>query len=84
MGGNKNLYLVEINGKYLVLAATQHNITLIKEFDKDKVDKLADVQINTSVNKLDKNAQNELKYSENNVKDVDIQWNEILEKYKKL
>lgn len=85
LGGNKNLYLVEINGKYLVLAATQQSITLIKEFDKDKIDKQIEISASLlNIDALDKTSKNELKYSENNVKDVDIQWNEILEKYKKL
>lgn len=34
LGANKNLHVVEINGKYLVLGSTQNNISLIKEFDK--------------------------------------------------
>lgn len=37
MGQNKNLYVVEINNKYLVLGATQSNISLIKEFDKTEL-----------------------------------------------
>ena len=39
MGANKNLYVVEINGKYLVLGVTQSNINLLKEFDKAEVEK---------------------------------------------
>ena len=35
LGQNKNLYTVEINNKILVLGATQQNITLLKEFNKD-------------------------------------------------
>lgn len=34
LGQNKNLYSIEINGKILVIGATQQNITLLKEFDK--------------------------------------------------
>lgn len=38
LGANKNLHVVEINGKYLVLGSTANNITLIKEFDKNKIE----------------------------------------------
>ena len=35
LGQNKNLYSVEVNNKILVIGATQQNITLLKEFDKN-------------------------------------------------
>ncbi len=35
LGANKNLHVVEINGKYLVLGSTANSINLIKEFDKE-------------------------------------------------
>ncbi len=38
LGANKNLYVVEINDKYLVLGSTPNNISLLKEFDKKDVD----------------------------------------------
>ena len=38
LGMNRGLYVVEINGKYLVLGATQSNISLLKEFDKKEID----------------------------------------------
>lgn len=38
LGANRNLYIVEINGKYLVLGVTQSNINLLKEFDKNDID----------------------------------------------
>lgn len=31
LGQNKNLYIVNVNGEYLLLGATQNNITYIKE-----------------------------------------------------
>ena len=38
LGANRNLHVVEINGKYLVLGSTQNNISLIKEFDKNLIE----------------------------------------------
>lgn len=35
LGANKNLHVVEINGKYLVIGSTPNSINLIKEFDKN-------------------------------------------------
>lgn len=34
LGQNKALYVVEINNQYLVIGATQNNISLLKEFNK--------------------------------------------------
>lgn len=37
LGQNRNLYVVELNGRYLVLGVTPNNVNLIKEFDKNEV-----------------------------------------------
>jgi len=37
LGQNRNLYVVELNNKYLVLGVTPNNVNLIKEFDKQDV-----------------------------------------------
>ena len=39
LGANKMLHVVEINGKYLVLGSTANSINLIKEFDKNSIEK---------------------------------------------
>ena len=35
LGSQKNLYAVEFNDKILVVGATQNNITILKDYDKD-------------------------------------------------
>ena len=37
LGQNRNLYVVELNGRYLVLGVTPNNVNLIKEFAKSEV-----------------------------------------------
>lgn len=37
LGQGKNVYVTEINGKFLVLGATQNQITLLREFAQDEV-----------------------------------------------
>lgn len=37
LGQNRNLHVVELNNKYLVLGVTPNSINLIKEFDKNEI-----------------------------------------------
>lgn len=56
LGQNRNLYVVELNNKYLVLGVTPNNINLIKEFDKDTKQDL---------NKILDDTKNEIKNTQN-------------------
>lgn len=69
LGANKNLHVVEINGKYLVLGSTQNNISLLKEFDKSLFD-----------NKINLQEQTEAKEE----KKIDTWMNDIVNKYDSL
>lgn len=72
LGSNKNLHVVEINGKYLVIGSTANNINLIKEFDKSIIDNAGS---SAPLEKMLESQSNE---------DIpaDEQLNDILEKYK--
>ena len=67
LGAQKNLHVVEINGKYLVLGSTPNSINLLKEFDKNLTDlknslDIADVvfEKNSSKNNSQDNWMNDL------------------------
>lgn len=59
LGANKNLHVVEINGKYLVLGSTQNSISLIKEFDKNLVESKGST-LSVQISKQDEAWMNDL------------------------
>lgn len=38
LGQGKSVYVIEINGKNLVLGATQNNVNLLREFSKEEIE----------------------------------------------
>ncbi len=87
LGANKNLHVVEINGKYLVIGSTQNNISLIKEFDKNLVENLSDISLVTDNKKpsapVEENPAEKLSQETKNLIE-DPQLDELLQKYKEL
>ena len=56
LGSQKNLHVVEINGKYLVLGSTPNSINLLKEFDKNLTDLKSSLDIaDDAFEKINKN-----------------------------
>ncbi|MDD3013362.1 MAG: flagellar biosynthetic protein FliO [Candidatus Gastranaerophilales bacterium] len=43
LGQGKNVHLIEINGKYLVIGSTINNINLLTELNPDKIDQIEDI-----------------------------------------
>ena len=55
LGSQKNLYAVEFNDKILVVGATQNNITILKDYDKDADSSLEEELAKTA--KIDENTR---------------------------
>lgn len=82
MGQNKNLYVVEINNKYLVLGATQTNISLIREFDKTELmNKNSDLDTEFSNLAEMGNSDLVIEEAEKIDKNKEKEFNDVLKKY---
>ena len=78
LGQNKNLYSVEINNKILVIGATQQNITLLKEFDKNIETEIKEVILEKTPVKKDTEPSKKIDFE-----DLDKNLNDISSIYKK-
>ena len=58
LGQNRNLYVVELNGRYLVLGVTPNNVNLIKEFDKNEVKNTDEILKQTIEADFEQNVEN--------------------------
>ena len=79
LGPNKNLHVVEINGKYLVIGSTPNNITLIKEFEKAQAQEIEKISP-----KQPQQQPEEIKQPSKPKSPADKQMQDILDKYKNL
>lgn len=74
LGQNRNLQVVELNNKYLVLGVTPSNINLIKEFDKNEVknieDALYEIVEDDSENILNKVDEANKKETSSSIEDI--------------
>ncbi|MBO5947309.1 flagellar biosynthetic protein FliO [bacterium] len=85
LGQNRNLHVVELNNKYLVLGVTPNSINLIKEFDKKEI---ADANLiiekaikEKNIEELDeKEIVNEL-FNDNELKTQNTEIEDICKKY---
>lgn len=85
LGQNRNLHVVELNNKYLVLGVTPNSINLIKEFDKNEISDTNSIIektiIEKNINELnDKEIVNEL-FSTNENKAETKELEDICKKY---
>lgn len=89
LGPNKAVHIVEVNDKYLVLGSTQTNINLLKEFDKNQLNKIADVFPETNESQeidpevVEEELKNLFPKKEEEVKEEETKKSDFEEIYKK-